>query len=95
MPFQADDIPGFLADFGASCVVGAVNFKGLLDEPDEVISLQRADVMHRQYSLTFATSAAPIQRGVAVLVDGRAFHAVEAPRQIGDGAFSSVRLSKD
>lgn len=84
----------FLADFGVPCVAGAVNFTGILDAPDEVIDMPRAGVQSRQYELLYRTSAVTLARGGALTVDGVAFTVREAPRQVDDGVFSRVVLTK-
>lgn len=89
-----EDLDVFLADMGVACVFGASSFKGLLDQPDEILSLPRADAHSRQYELTYITSQATLTRGQAGTVGGVAYTVREAPRQVDDGAFSAVLLSK-
>lgn len=90
-----EDTAAFLADWGRPCQAGAVSFTGMLDQPDELMQLQRASVHSRQYELTYRTSDVELQRSDAVTVDGQAYTVREAPRQVDDGAFSRVLLSKD
>lgn len=92
--FDADLLDTFLADQGVPCVAGAVSFRGLLDQPDELLSLPRADAHSRQYELTYITGRVTLTRDQAVTVDGVAYTVREAPRQVDDGAFSAVLLSK-
>jgi len=92
--YQAEDLGLMLEDFGEPCVAGATTFKGMLNEPDEIMNLTQADVMSRQYQLAYITTAATLKRGDSVTVSGRPFTVREAPRQVGDGGFSTVLLSK-
>lgn len=93
MPF-AEDLDVFLADFGVPCIAGAQQFVGLLDQPDELLTFPRADAHSRQYELTYRGDKASLSRDQAVSVNGVAFTVREAPRQVDDGAFSRVLLSK-
>ena len=90
----AEDLTPFLADFGRPCIAGAAQFMGLLDQPDELMQLQRGGAVSTQYELTYATAAATLQRGMAISVDGVAYTVREAPRQVDDGALSRVLLSR-
>lgn len=93
MPF-IEDLAIFLADFGLPCTAGAVSFVGLLDQPDEILALGRADAHSRQYELTYRSDQVTLTRGQAVVVSFVAYTVREAPRQVGDGAFSRALLSK-
>lgn len=94
MAFAEDPSP-FLAEFGVPCSAGAVQFTGLLDQPDELLSLPRANAHSRQYELTYTTAAVTLTRDQAVTVNALAYTVREAPRQVDDGVFSRVLLSKD
>lgn len=90
----AEDLSVFLADFGVPCIAGAAQFMGLLDQPDQLLDLQRASAHSRQYELTYRTAQAVLVRDQAVTVNGGAYTVREAPRQVDDGAFSRVLLTK-
>jgi hypothetical protein len=90
----AEDLDVFLADFGVPCIAGAAQFMALLDQPDEVLDLQRVSVQSRQFELTYRTDAATLTRGQALTVDGTAYTVREAARQVGDGKFSRCILSR-
>lgn len=92
--FGADDLDVFLADMGTPCVAGSVSFVALFDQPDELLDVTRANVHTREYLLTYKTSAVTLSRNQTVSVNGTAYTVREAPRQIGDGAFSRVLISK-
>lgn len=90
-----EDTQAFLDDWGKPCQAGATQFIGMLDQPDEILSLQRVNVHSRQYELTYATASVTLARDVSITVDGQAFTVREAPRQFDDGAFSRALLTKD
>jgi len=90
-----EDLSIYLMDQGVPCTVGAVNFLGLLAQPDTVVDLQRASAHSPQYELTYITKDVQIARDTPVTVNGVDYTAREAPRAMGDGAFSSVLLTKD
>lgn len=91
----AEDLSLFLLDQGVPCQVGSTQFTGLLNQPDVVLDLQRASAHSRQYELVYATASAVIAYGATVTVAGQAYTAREHPKQVGDGAFSTVLLTKD
>lgn len=90
-----EDLSIYLMDQGVQCSVGGVGFLGLLAQPDTVMDLQRASAHSRQYELTYITTEAQIIRETVVLISGVSYKAREAPRAMGDGAFSSVLLTKE
>lgn len=90
----AEDLDVFLADFGVPCIAGSAQFMALLDQPDEVLDLQRVSVQSRQFEITYRTDAATLTRGEAVTVDGTAYTVREAARQVGDGKFSRCTLTR-
>jgi hypothetical protein len=90
-----EDLDAFVFDFGKPCSAGGVDFLGLLDQPDELMQLQRAGAVSRQFELTYITARVTLTRDQAVTVAGQAYKVREAPRQIDDGAFSRALLSKE
>lgn len=93
MPTELHNI--FLADFGVACSVGAVNFKGILDRPDETLNMAGVNVLSTMYALTIKTSdvaAAGIASGTAITVAGVAYVVRDVIAQ-DDGAFSVLTLS--
>ena len=93
MPF-AEDLSVYMADFGSLCVASGVAFRGVLDQPDDVLDFQRGSVHTRSYDLRYITAAVPLKKGDLLTVEGQAMEVRDAPRQLDDGAFSVVRLSK-
>lgn len=89
-----EDLAVFLADFGLPCVAGGVSFLGLLDQPDELLELQRASAHSRQYELKYCTADVTLARDASLTVNGVAYTVREAPRQVDDGAFSRALLTK-
>jgi hypothetical protein len=89
-----EDLDAFIDDFGVPCSAGAVQFTGLLDQPDELMDLQRITAHSRQYLLTYKTAAVTLTRDAAVSVNGVGYTVREAPRQVDDGAFSRALLTK-
>lgn len=91
----AEDTSAFLADFGLPCVAGSTSFRGVLNQPDELLNLQRVHVHSRQYELVYRSADVDLARVQALTVDGQAYTVREAPRQVDDGVFCKVLLSKD
>lgn len=93
MPFTEDPAV-FLADWGVPCVFGASSFLALLDQPDSATLLEPAHVMSREYELRYITAQAVLTRQQTGTVNGVAFKVREAPQQVADGVFSTVRVTK-
>lgn len=91
---MAEDLDAFLADFGLPCQADGTAFLGLLDQPDEVMQLGRAGAHSRQVELTYRSDAVALARDAVVVVKSLPHQVREAPRQIGDGAFSRVLLTR-
>lgn len=92
----AQDLGIFFADFGLPCSAGGVSFCGLLDQPDEPISMAGVSVMSTMYQLTLRSSdahAAALTTGHALTVAGLPY-VVRELRQIDDGALTLATLSK-
>lgn len=89
----AEDLDVFLADFGVDCVSEGTTFRGLLDEADRLLQMQRVSISAREYDLTFVTGAVTLRREQALTVAGRAYTVRQAPQQIDDGAFSTVLIT--
>ena len=88
-----ENLDTFLADFGNAVVKGGVSYKGILEQPDEIV----ADglVMTTDYELTAKTS----ELGGLVFdnilkVNGDSYK-VRSARKIDDGSFCLVSLTKD
>lgn len=90
----AEDLDAFLAEFGEVCVAGSTPFRGVLDQPDELVEFQRANAHSREYELTYRSAAVVLVRGQALTVAGLPYTVREAPRQVDDGAFSRVLLTR-
>lgn len=95
-----DDPAVYLADFGVPCTatpVGggqAVLFTGMFDQPSALLSMGMTAAHSQQYELRYITAKVTLVRDQAVTVSGKAYTVREAPRQIGDGVFSAVLLSR-
>lgn len=86
----------FLRDFGVPCTIGAYAFTGILDAPDDTLSMGGVNVLTTMYALTVQASdvqAAAIASGVTVTVNGVAF-TVRDVLSMDDGAFNHLTLSK-
>lgn len=86
----------FFADFGVPCSVGATNFTGILDMPDDTWSAAGVNVQGTGYLLQARTSdiaLAAISSGTTVTVGGRAY-VVRDVMLIDDGAVTHLTLSK-
>lgn len=95
-----DDPAAFLADFGVCCTAAPVNggqavsFVGLWDQPSALLDLGRASAHSQQYELRYITGSVDLVRNQAVTVKGVAYTCREAPRQLADGVYSSVLLTR-
>ncbi len=86
----------FLADFGLPVVKGAYSCTGILDQPDQALSMGGRNVLSTMYELTLKTSdvqAGAFATGVALTVNGVAYQ-VRDVLQEDDGGFSKLTLSK-
>jgi len=91
---STEDLSVFLADEGVPCVFGAYSFLAIFDQPDSVTLLEPAHVQTREYQLRFITAQAVLTRQMTGTVNGVAFKVRDAPKAYGDGAFSTVLISK-
>lgn len=95
-----DDPAAFMGDFGVPCLAlpegggQAVPFTGMLDQPSALLSMGLTAAHSQQYELRYITAKVTLKRDQAVTVSGVAYTVREAPRQVGDGAFSTVMLSR-
>jgi hypothetical protein len=87
-----EDLDIFLADFGASCIAGAVTANGILDMPSQILS--DGMVLSTDYTLTARTSNfGSLIRGDAITVDTVAY-TVRETMLIDDGKFVQIALQK-
>ena len=87
-----EDLDIFLADFGDSVEYQGVLYKGILEQPDEIV----ADglVMTTDYELTGKTSElGSLVFDDIISVDGDNYKVRQA-RKIDDGKFCTVSLNK-
>ena len=87
-----EDLDIFLADFGDTVEYLGVNYKGILEQPDEIV----ADglVMTTDYELTGKTSElGSLVFDDIISVDGDNYKVRQA-RKIDDGKFCLVSLNK-
>lgn len=89
-----EDLDLFLSEDGLPCVFGAQQFLGILDQPAQVLDFEPAKAQSIEYELRFITAQASLVRQQSGTVAGVAYSVRSAPRQIGDGAFSLVILTK-
>lgn len=91
-----ENLAVFLTDFGVPCSAGAYAFTGILDKPDETLSMSGVNVLSTMYLLTVRTSdvaGGAIRSGVSIAVDGQAYVVRDVISQ-DDGAFTHLTLSK-
>lgn len=91
-----EDLSGFLEDHGVPCSVGAVEFLGIKDSPDEEIPSGAITAQSTMATLRMLTSdvvRASIKAGTVLTVNGSQYKA-RNPMREDDGAFSLVPLSK-
>ena len=87
-----EDLDVFLSDFGQSVIRNGVSYKGILEQPDEIV----ADglVMTTDYELTGKTSElGSLVFDDIISVDGDNYKVRQA-RKIDDGKFCTVSLNK-
>ena len=87
-----EDLDIFLADFGQAVIRDGVSYKGILEQPDEIV----ADglVMTTDYELTGKTSElGSLVFDDNISVDGDNYKVRQA-RKIDDGKFCLVSLNK-
>ena len=87
-----EDLDIFLADFGHAVIRDGVSYKGILEQPDEIV----ADglVMTTDYELTGKTSElGSLVFDDIISVDGDNYKVRQA-RKIDDGKFCLVSLNK-
>ena len=87
-----EDLDIFLADFGQAVIHDGVSYKGILEQPDEIV----ADglVMTTDYELTGKTSElGSLVFDDIISVDGENYKVRQA-RKIDDGSFCLVSLTK-
>ncbi len=87
-----EDLDIFLADFGQAVIRDGVSYKGILEQPDEIV----ADglVMTTDYELTGKTSElGSLVFDDIISVDGDNYKVRQA-RKIDDGKFCLVSLNK-
>jgi hypothetical protein len=87
-----EDLDIFLADFGVSCIAGAVTANGILDMPSQILS--DGMVLSTDYTLTArASNFGSLIRGNAITVDSVAY-TVRETMLIDDGKFVQIALQK-
>ena len=87
-----EDLDVFLSDFGQAVIRDGVSYKGILEQPDEIV----ADglVMTTDYELTGKTSElGSLVFDDIISVDGENYKVRQA-RKIDDGKFCTVSLNK-
>tara|TARA_R100001086_G_C11692936_1_gene219123 strand:+ start:76 stop:354 length:279 start_codon:yes stop_codon:yes gene_type:complete len=87
-----EDLDVFLSDFGQAVIRNGVSYKGILEQPDEIV----ADglVMTTDYELTGKTSElGSLVFDDIISVDGENYKVRQA-RKIDDGKFCTVSLNK-
>jgi len=87
-----EDLDIFLADFGVSCIAGAVTANGILDMPSQILS--DGMVLSTDYTLTArASNFGTLIRGDSITVDSVAY-TVRETMLIDDGKFVQIALQK-
>ena len=86
----------FLKDFGVPCTAGAYAFTGILNVPDDTLSMGGVNVLSTMYLLIVKTSdvqGGAIASGSSLTVNAQAF-VVRDVLSVDDGVFSHLTLSK-
>lgn len=90
-----ENLDVFLKDFGVSCSANGVDFRALLDQPDEMLQMAGVNVKSTMYQLTVRTSdvgLASISSGTAMVASGIS-GVVRDVVSLDDGAFCNVSFS--
>lgn len=91
-----ENLDTFLAEFGVPCSASGRSFLGILDKPDESLSMAGVNVLSTMYVCTVKTSeamAASLASGRAITVNGTVFEIRDVMLE-DDGAFTKLTLSK-
>ena len=87
-----EDLDIFLADFGQAVIRDGVSYKGILEQPDEIVA--DGVVMTTEYELTGKSSElGSLVFDDIISVDGDNYKVRQA-RKIDDGKFCLVSLNK-
>ncbi len=92
----AENTAVFLRDFGVACTCGAYGFMGILDTPDDTLSMGGVNVLSAMYMLVVKASdvaAGTIASGSSITVNAQAF-TVRDVLSVDDGVFNHLTLSK-
>jgi len=88
-----EDLNMFLSDFGQPVIRNGVSYKGIFEQPDEIVV--DGLVMTTDYELTVKTSElGSLIFDDTISIDGDNYK-VRQSRKIDDGKFSKIMLSKD
>ncbi len=87
-----EDIDVFLGDFSDTVIYDGKNYKGILEQPDEVIA--DGVVLTTDYQLTAKTAdLGGLDFSASITVNGAAY-TVRSVRKIDDGVLCIVSLTK-
>ena len=87
-----EDLDTYFADFSDTVVYSGTTYKGILDQPDEIVADDR--VLTTDYQLTGKTSdLGAILFDTTLTVNGDGYK-VRSARKIDDGSFCLVSLTK-
>lgn len=92
----AEQPDAFLRDFGVPCTAAGRSFTGILDTPDEGLSMAGVNVLSTMYTLVMTTAdqvAAGITSGSGIAVNGVAYVVRDVLLQ-DDGTFTQLNLSR-
>ena len=87
-----EDLDIFLADFGQAVIRDGVSYKGILEQPDEVIA--DGVVLTTDYELTVKNSDLGTIPFDAQLEVSNVKYKVRSVRKIDDGSLCKISLSK-
>ena len=87
-----EDLDIFLADFGQAVIRDGVSYKGILEQPDEIVADDR--VLTTDYELTVKTSDLGSLAYDTELEVSSVKYKVRSSRKIDDGTLSLISLMK-
>jgi len=92
----SEDLDLFLVDHGLPCNAAGIDFLGILDTPDDGVSVGGKNMTSTMYALTvktFDVKRCALKYNAAITVNGLPY-TVREGQMLDDGSFTQLNLSK-